>query len=571
MTVTDNVSGTGRGGQHRGSRARRRGRLAVTGAAVLLAVAVAVAIAGTGGEAPEPAGCSASRTLRVAAASEIAPAVRAVAGSYAPLRCARIEVTAADPADVAAGLKDGASSPDVWVPDSSMWVAEPTKAASWGTAAPRSVALSPVVLGVDTRIARRLHTATSYEEIARWSRTGRPIVLRTGAPPRSATSLAALVDLMEALDVTPAQRGYLAALLRAMDTTAAGNADPPARPEHTVDDHNLTVARATTERAVWAANQARGRRAYKAVYPPSPGRAMDYPYVVLTSDPGQRSDAGLLLSALTSAAGQSALNGLGFRTPEDPSHQGDDNGSPLTKALGVDPMAAAGARAMTSLEAQAAMRTLALLDRPSRALALVDVSGSMALTVPGTAGATRLEVARAAIRQGLALFPQGTVAGLWRFSAALTPSTDYQEVVPLTALTPTSRRKLAAAVDGLEVVPNGGTSLYSSILDAVRYVRAGYDPTRVNSVIVLSDGKDEYAGAHGISLSSLLERLRTENDPERPVVVISIAYGPDSDVAALRTITAVTGGTLYTSRDPRDLPVIFREAIGHRLCTTSCP
>ncbi len=31
-------------------------------------------------------------------------------------------------------------------------------------------------------------------------------------------------------------------------------------------------------------------------------------------------------------------------------------------------------------------------------------------------------------------------------------------------------------------------------------------------------------------------------------------------------IAAVTGGTLYTARDPRDLPVIFREAVGSRIC-----
>jgi len=47
--------------------------------------------------------------------------------------------------------------------------------------------------------------------------------------------------------------------------------------------------------------------------------------------------------------------------------------------------------------------------------------------------------------------------------------------------------------------------------------------------------------------------------------VIAIAYGPDSDTAALRTISEATGGTLYTVADPRDLPRIFSEAIGARL------
>ena len=38
----------------------------------------------------------------------------------------------------------------------------------------------------------------------------------------------------------------------------------------------------------------------------------------------------------------------------------------------------------------------------------------------------------------------------------------------------------------------------------------------------------------------------------------------DSDTAALRRISAATGGTLYTASDPRELPLIFGEAIGHR-------
>jgi Ca-activated chloride channel homolog len=167
----------------------------------------------------------------------------------------------------------------------------------------------------------------------------------------------------------------------------------------------------------------------------------------------------------------------------------------------------------------------------------------------------------------LGLLPDGTVAGLWRFSADLTPSTDYEQLAPLTELTRQSRERFASALSRLDVDRGGGTGLYSSTLAAVRYVRSGYDPTRVNSVIVLSDGKDQDATAHGISLHGLLAALRAENDPQHPVIVITIAFGPDSDTAAMRKISAATGGTLYTASDPRELPLIFSEAIGHRLAT----
>jgi secreted protein with Ig-like and vWFA domain len=176
-----------------------------------------------------------------------------------------------------------------------------------------------------------------------------------------------------------------------------------------------------------------------------------------------------------------------------------------------------------------------------------------------------MQLAREALLEGLSLFPRGTVAGLWRFSSDLTPSSNYEQVAPMASLTPANRRPLADAVGGLTAVPLGGTGLYDSVLAAVRHVRAGYDRDAVNSVVVLSDGRNEAASAHGITKPALLRALRAEADPERPVVVITVAYGPDSDTEALRAISDATGGTLHVARDPRDLPVIFRDAIGGRL------
>jgi Mg-chelatase subunit ChlD len=117
-------------------------------------------------------------------------------------------------------------------------------------------------------------------------------------------------------------------------------------------------------------------------------------------------------------------------------------------------------------------------------------------------------------------------------------------------------------------VPFGGTGLYNSVLAAVREVRSSYDPARVNSVVVLTDGKNEDAA--GLDLEQLLRTLRAESDRRRPVPVIAIAYGPDTDTAALRQVASTTGGTVYVARDPRDLPLIFHEAIGNRLCGDAC-
>jgi len=530
MANQTHVLGSERG-RHR--RPRRRVVVLLTTVALLGTVTVSAAAVTDEGTPTDTADCLAVRTLRVAAAPEIAPAVETVASSLTGLGCLRIKVDASDPASTAAELARRESRVDVWVPDSLIWAAKVTSR----TLALESIASSPVVLAVPERVARRMGPDPSYEQIAEAATTAHPIALQAAAPTGSATTQAALFDLRNSLGSTPAQRGQLAALLRSIQISATADLPPSAT------SGPAPVAQAATERAVQAANTAARRVLYRAVRPTTVGRSMDYPYVVLSDETTITAAARMLRDGLTSMDGRATLERLGFRTGE----------------------ASATAQPLTAAESVAALSTLAVVDRPSRALALGDVSGSMATPVPGAAGATRMDLARKAIRQGMGLLPEGTVAGLWRFSANLTPSTDYEQVAPLRALTRQSRGRLAAALSGLSVDPDGGTGLYSSTLAAVRYVRAGYDATRVNSVIVLSDGKDQDATAHGISLEALLNSLRAEIDPQRPVIVITIAYGPDSDTAAMRKISAATGGTLFVASDPRDLPLIFSEAIGNRL------
>jgi hypothetical protein len=205
-------------------------------------------------------------------------------------------------------------------------------------------------------------------------------------------------------------------------------------------------------------------------------------------------------------------------------------------------------------------------------LAVLDVSGSMNLPVPGTGGRTRWDLTRAAASDGLALFPPDTRVGLWEFSTHLTAHTDYRQLVPIGPLSGgpagTGARALQAQLRVLRPLPHGSTGLYDTTLAAVRHVRGGYDPSRTNSVVLLSDGADE--DDHGIGLARLLDRLRAEDDPRRPVPVISIAYGPDSDAAALRAVSDATGGATYVAADPRRLRKVFLDAVSQRLCRPDC-
>ena len=102
----------------------------------------------------------------------------------------------------------------------------------------------------------------------------------------------------------------------------------------------------------------------------------------------------------------------------------------------------------------------------------------------------------------------------------------------------------------------------------MRAVRTGWDPARVNAVVLLTDGED--TDPHGIGLTRLLTTLRAEQAGGRPVPVITIAYGPGSGAQALAQISQVTHGASYRTSDPNRIRDIFLDAIGQRACRPNC-
>ena len=134
-------------------------------------------------------------------------------------------------------------------------------------------------------------------------------------------------------------------------------------------------------------------------------------------------------------------------------------------------------------------------------LAVMDISGSMLGVVPGAGGATRLDLAKDAATRGLGLYGRTATSGCGSSPRTLTPDSDHRELIPVSSLGPdgqggTGAQRLAQAMAGLQAVPEGGTGLYDTVLDAVRTMRASYDPARVNVVLVLTDGMNDDSGQH---------------------------------------------------------------------------
>ena len=79
-------------------------------------------------------------------------------------------------------------------------------------------------------------------------------------------------------------------------------------------------------------------------------------------------------------------------------------------------------------------------------------------------------------------------------------------------------------------------------------------------MVLLTDGiNDDPSG--GIDRAELLRRLKAEQDEDRPVRIITIAYGTDADAASLKMISDATGGLAFVSKDPRDILRVFTDVI----------
>ncbi len=532
-------------------------------AVVALAASAGLYLAGRGG--PPAADCASGRTpLRVVAAPDIAPVVATVAGRLTaePTVCVDVMVTAAAPADVLTQLQTGSiQPPDVWIPSSTLWLtrAKDDKVAAATDAPP--VATSPLVLAVTAAEAAALHPngRPSVGDLVAAAGTATPATVLL-APERLAPErVGAILALRDATAGRPDGRGALTALLRGASVTdTATGTSSTATAVSAAAAGPSTSARPMSEQAVWAGNTGAGP-ALVAIYPSQ--ASYDYPYAVLSTAPAVQTAAGRLLDRLTLPSSQQALRSAGFR---------DAQGAPgfdLTAARGVDGSQASRATRLDATSLDAAEKTLAAVRQDAKLTTVVDVSGSMAWGIDGkgSPGPSRMDIARAAALEGLALYPATTQVDLWAFSEKLDGPTPYRTVVPTVTLDPAGQQRLLAGLASLK--PTGGTALYTTTLAAVRAAQASWVEGRVNAVVVLSDGADS---ENVLSLDQTVATLRAEARPDRPVPVITIAFGPDADRAAMAALSAATGGAAYRATSPDQIHQVFLDAVGQRACRPAC-
>jgi Ca-activated chloride channel family protein len=334
--------------------------------------------------------------------------------------------------------------------------------------------------------------------------------------------------------------------------------------------HGLTYVSAVAieEKSVWDYNQGNpsgdpatlGQQAppstpLVAIYPTEGTVVNDQPYAILDApwiSPVQRAVAEDVLAYVQLPEQQARFQAAGFR---------DYTGTPgdqITQANGLLPDQPAQVLASPSPAAlDALQRSWEEVRKRARVLLVIDVSGSMNQPV-GSQGATKLELAKQAALSALHEFAPDDDVGVWAFSSDMPPGDDpWTEVSPISPLGP-KLHDLQQAVGDLR--SGGGTALYRTVDDAAARMTATFDPTRINGIVVLTDGQNDYQDYS--SVDPLLHDL-SHQPADRSVRVFCIAYGVDADVDVLRQISDASLGATYEASDPSTIDQVFAAVISN--------
>ncbi|UOZ07223.1 MULTISPECIES: substrate-binding and VWA domain-containing protein [unclassified Amycolatopsis] len=477
-------------------------------------------------------GCDTTTPVRITAAPDVAPVLSALARSVPEADCYTVDVTASASTATATALEaNGANGPDVWVPESSTWLLQARDGGAWNLPETgQSVASSPVVLALTDEVAKQAGwpaKSPSWSDVVAGSPVGLP------DPGRDPAGIAALIGLQQLTKNAPDPAAAFTEEIRRLSAVKEPYTASPAS-EQSVLARKLVAA-------------------YPAVGVPS----FDYPYVVLPrASEASRTASERFLRLLLDQAATKAFADAGFRTPTG-QFLGDRAPDTRTSAA-PRPVGPPTPEAMYGV-----LQAWAGANLSARVQVLLDVSGSMAATVPGT-GRSRMALTLEAATQGLGLFKPTTELGLWLFSTKLDGDRDYKELLPMRSIADQLAQGGLTTLQAVKPKPGGATGLYDSILAAYQNARQSWKLGRINVVVVLTDGRNE--DSDSIGLPGLLAELGKLQDPRKPLPVIGIGIGPDIDAGELRQVSAATGGESFTTPDPRKISDVFYQALSKLMC-----
>ncbi len=303
-----------------------------------------------------------------------------------------------------------------------------------------------------------------------------------------------------------------------------------------------------------------------AIYPSEGTLFSDNPFFVLKASwvtDDQRAGAALFQTFVQEPANQQRVLSYGFR----PGNANVAVTDPIVASNGVDPN-----QPQTLLEVPKPEVMTALLEswarnrKSARVLMVLDISGSMGDPATQTSSDTKLDLAKTASIATLDLFKDDDDVGLRVFSTLLGPAEDktFLDLQPVSPIGP-RKEQLTRSIDGL--VPTAGTPLYDVTLASFKDMVAGYDPTRINAIVLLTDGKNEDGDSSNDAAQrdALLTELRAgvSGENAKPIRIFTIGYGADADMSALTQIAEASNSAAYNATDAASINKVFAQVVSN--------
>ncbi|MEU4721884.1 substrate-binding domain-containing protein [Nonomuraea dietziae] len=523
--------------------------------------------------------------LRVVATPDLSPALNKVAGSFNKTgkavdgHCLAVTIVRESAAKSANSLVNGKLNADMWIADSSLMVGR-LRAGEAGAGLPApsgSIATSPIVLvaakSAAANLAKSLQPSwqglISVANVANADGPGKKIRVLALDPAKNSAGLGALVAAAGAAKEAGLGDEQLVGALKKLSEQIA--TDPAALlASLTVKSGSKVPVGVSSEQSIWAHNAKKSASPVVPLYPEDGTLSLDYPVVITSKDPVKQRAAAAFQQELGTEAAQRTVREHGFRTPD------GKGGSALAEDKGF---AAAAPQALPSPDAKnvASMAQMwSRLNLGTRMLALLDVSGTMAYPVPGT-GMTRMQAITKIAGEGLALFEADSEIGVWSFSTLLDGQKDYKELIsvgPLSEMVDGVPRKQILGQQLATVQPKatGDTGLNDTLMAAYSEMKSTYERDKINTILILTDGAGNDDPTGKVTNAQMVEFLKKEYDPKRPVNLLIIAFGPDAPKGKkqMDAMAEASGGEAYIAANILDVRKFFVQGMKRRLCAPNC-
>ena len=522
--------------------------VAATAGIVALAQGDSGPTAETTGSAPETTECE--TTLRIVTARSFAPVLTELAPSLGTGdNCANLEVEVVD--GRAAPAQVAELDAHVWIPDDAAWATtagslELADAEAEVAGSGTVVAMSPIYMVTDAGTAEKVAAAGgSWRGLADLVTSNSGVNLVVRDPAGSGDGLIGVGSVAEAVWQDEGMNASAEALATALPTTntVANQAVPvEAGDVGLVGEYALIRLLENPNRE--AAAGVRNAEVMTGSDYTAELRYTWLPSAAAAADPALVGPLERVLTTLTGPEADAALAAADLRRPDGPPPPGP-------AAEQMPEISAAPFAVMEGHSVDHVFATWYEADRQSAILVVVDVSGSM--SEPESSPLIGV------VADGVAALademPDGSVLGLWEFASLLDPPLDYLSLLQRAPLDAAQRDRVDAVVGALDAGASG-TGLYDTILAAYLAAQEDYRNGVPNHVIVFTDGKNE-DDLETITLEQLTQSLVDAQDPERPVALTLVLFGPEPQKDLLEAALEPVEADVEALAQPEEVRPMF--------------